>query len=149
MISGHEQENRILLNRFYVWCSWAGMHIRVDKCITFGIRKHSTRSIQFQPKLLIDGDLVPSVKTGDSFRYLGRYFDFHMSKLLRNLNCVTYLLPSSLKSIFFHFIRKAKLPFITGIYSLNSLGTSLLPLFQKLGFVNTWTMLLLNTSVNG
>ena len=79
MISGHEQENRILLNRFYVWCSWAGMHIRVDKCITFGIRKHSTRSIQFQPKLLIDGDLVPAVKKGDSFRYLGRYFDFHMS----------------------------------------------------------------------
>ena len=45
----------------------------------YNIRKHSTRSIQFQPKLLIDGDLVPAVKTCDSFRYLGRYFDFHMS----------------------------------------------------------------------
>ena len=45
MISGHEQENQILLNRFYIWCKWAGMHIRVDKCATFGIRKGSTRSI--------------------------------------------------------------------------------------------------------
>ena len=33
MISGHEQENQVLLNRFYIWCKWAGMHIRVDKTI--------------------------------------------------------------------------------------------------------------------
>ena len=36
-------------------------------------------SIQFQPKLIIVGDLAPAVKTGDSFRYLGHYFDFNMS----------------------------------------------------------------------
>ena len=79
VISGNELENQILLKRFYIWCKWASMHIRVDKCITFRIGKHSTVSIQFQPKLLIDGDLAPAVKTGDCFRYLGRYFDFHMS----------------------------------------------------------------------
>ena len=79
MISRHEQDNQILLNRFYIWCKWAGMHIRVDKCVTFGIKKQSTRSIQFQPKLIIDCDLIPAVKTRDSFRYLGRYFDFNMS----------------------------------------------------------------------
>ena len=39
VISSHEQENQILLNRFYIWCKWAGMHIRVDKCATFRIRK--------------------------------------------------------------------------------------------------------------
>ena len=55
------------------------MHIRVDKCAKFGIKKQSTRSIQFQPKLILDCDLIPAVKTGDSFRYLGRYFDFSMS----------------------------------------------------------------------
>ena len=27
VISGHEQENQILLNRLYMWCKWAGMHI--------------------------------------------------------------------------------------------------------------------------
>ena len=79
VISGHEQDNQILLNRFYIWCKWAGMHIRVDKCATFGIKKQSTRSIQFQPKVILDCDLIPAVKTGDSFRYLGRYFDFNMS----------------------------------------------------------------------
>ena len=42
-------------------------------------KKQSTRSIQFQPKLLLDCDLIPAVKTGDSFRYFGRYFDFNMS----------------------------------------------------------------------
>ena len=80
VISGHEQESQILLNRFYLWCKWAGMHIRVDKCATFGIREQSTRSIQFQPKLIVTDDLVLAVKIGDSFRYLRRYFDFNMSK---------------------------------------------------------------------
>ena len=40
VISGHEQDNQILLNRFYIWCKWAGMHIRVDKCATFGIKNN-------------------------------------------------------------------------------------------------------------
>jgi len=57
------------------------MHIRVDKSATLGIRKQSTRSIKFQPKLIIAGDHVPAVKTGDSCRYLGHYFDFNMSNL--------------------------------------------------------------------
>ena len=35
VISGHEQENQILLNCLYIWCKWAGMHIQVDKCATF------------------------------------------------------------------------------------------------------------------
>ena len=30
-------------------------------------------------KLIIEGNLIPAVKTGDSFRYLGRHFDFNMS----------------------------------------------------------------------
>ena len=30
-------------------------------------------------KLLINNQLIPTVKTGESFKYLGRYFDFHMS----------------------------------------------------------------------
>ena len=55
------------------------MMIRVDKCVTFGSRKSSTKSIQFQPKLIIDGNLVSAVRNGDSFRYLGRHLDFNMS----------------------------------------------------------------------
>ena len=50
VISGQEQGNQILLNRLYIWCKWTDMLIRVDKCVTFGINKYSTKSIQFQPK---------------------------------------------------------------------------------------------------
>ena len=52
---------------------------RVDKCTTFGVKKVSTHSLQFQPSLLINHAPVPAVKQGESFRYLGCYFDFSMS----------------------------------------------------------------------
>ena len=55
------------------------MIIRVDKCSTFGIRKLCTKSVQYLPKLLINGVLIPCVDMGESFRYLGRSFDFNMS----------------------------------------------------------------------
>ena len=55
------------------------MIIRVDKCITFGIKKSLTKPIHFQPTLLISNNLVPRVEKDESFRYLGKYFDFGMS----------------------------------------------------------------------
>ena len=55
------------------------MIMRVDKCSTFGIRKLCTKSVQYLPKLLINGVLIPCVEMGESFRYLGRFFDFNMS----------------------------------------------------------------------
>ena len=79
VITGHERENQLLLNCFTIWCQWAGVIIRVDKCITFGMRKGPTKSTQFQPKLAINSKLVPPAKNDDSFRSLGRHFDFTMS----------------------------------------------------------------------
>ena len=79
VVTGQESENQVLLNRFSIWCNWSDMIIRVDKCITFGIRKSLTKSIQFQPQLVINSALVPQVKANESFRYLGRYYDFGMS----------------------------------------------------------------------
>ena len=79
VISGQESENQHLLNRFTIWCQWSNMIIRVDKCCTFGMKKLSTKSVQYLPKLLINSVLVPCVKIGESFRYLGRFFDFDMS----------------------------------------------------------------------
>ena len=55
------------------------MIIRVDKCSTFGIKKAITKSVQYLPKLLISNQLIPKITIGESFQYLGRYFDFHMS----------------------------------------------------------------------
>ena len=55
------------------------MSNRVDKCVTFGIKKASTKSVQYQPKPLRNNQVIPVVKNGDSFRYLGRHFDFEMT----------------------------------------------------------------------
>ena len=54
--------------------------MRVDKCSTFGIRKLCTKSVQYLPKLLINGIIIPCVEMGESFRYSGRFFDFNISK---------------------------------------------------------------------
>ena len=54
VITGLENENQLLLNHFTRWCTWANMVIRVDKCSTFGIKKSSTSSTQYLPKLLIN-----------------------------------------------------------------------------------------------
>ena len=79
VISGQESENQHLINRFIIWCNWSNMIIIVDKCSTFGIRKLCTKSVQYLPKLLINRVLIPYVEMGESFRYLGRLFDFNMS----------------------------------------------------------------------
>ena len=78
VISSQEKENQILLNRFSVWCQWANMIIRIDKCSSFGIKKHLSKSIQYQPKLFVNNQLIPRIEIGKSFCYLGRYFDFNM-----------------------------------------------------------------------
>ena len=79
VITSNEKENQLLLNCFTRWCQWANMIIRVDKCITFGIKKFSSRSLQYQPKLFINNESIPPVSNGNSFKYLGRHFDFEMT----------------------------------------------------------------------
>ena len=79
VISGQESENQHLINRFIIGCNWSNMIIRVDKCSTFGIQKLCTKSVQYLPKLLINGVLIPCVEIGESFRYLRRFFDFNVS----------------------------------------------------------------------
>ena len=79
VITGQDYENQHLLNRFTIWCQWSNMIIRVDKCSTFGIKKVLTKSVQYLPKLLINNGLIPTIQMGESFKYLGRFFDFDMS----------------------------------------------------------------------
>ena len=61
------------------------MIIRVDKCSKFGIKKQLTKSVQYLPKLFVNNRLVPRIKMGESFRYLGRYISI-MTCLRRNIN---------------------------------------------------------------
>ena len=78
VVTTNERENQLLLNCFSRWCQWANMVIRVGNCTTFGIKKFSSRSLQFQPKLLIGSEVVPPVSNGESLKYLGRFFNFDM-----------------------------------------------------------------------
>ena len=78
MVTTDERENQLLLNCFTKWYQWAKMIIRVDKCITFGIKTFSSRSLKFQPKLFINTELLPVVNSSESFKYGGRYFNFEM-----------------------------------------------------------------------
>ena len=80
VITSQSAENQHLLNPFSIWCQWSDMIIRVDKCSTFGIRKTLTKSVQYLPKLLINNKLIPTTEIGESFQYLGKYFDFDMSE---------------------------------------------------------------------
>ena len=92
VITSLEHENQLLLNHFSSWCNWADMTIRVYQCSSFGIKKSSTSSVQFLPKLIINHDLVPIVNISSSLKYLGRYFSFsmdnveHSSILLETIN---------------------------------------------------------------
>ena len=63
------------------------MVIRVDKCLTFGSKKFSSRSLQYEPKLFVNSKTVPTVKSGESFKYLGRYFNFEMDNKVIKKNC--------------------------------------------------------------
>ena len=74
----NERKNQLLLDCFSRWCNWANMVILVDKCVRFGIKKLSSRSLQFQPKFLINSGVVPPVKKEKSFKCLGRFFNFDM-----------------------------------------------------------------------
>ena len=74
-----ESENQILINASSRWCNWANMIIRVDKCHSFGIKTVDAIAKQIQPKLYLNNKYVKPVKTGESFLYLGRYFEFEMS----------------------------------------------------------------------
>ena len=73
VVANKERENQLLLNCIAKWSTWSDMIIRVDKCVTFGIKKFSSRSLQ--PKLFINNEIAPTVKSGDSFKYLGHYFN--------------------------------------------------------------------------
>ena len=53
--------------------------IRVDKCITLGIKKFSTCSMQLETKLLINSETVPPVQKGTSLRYFSCHFNFEMN----------------------------------------------------------------------
>ena len=69
VITSQDSENQPLFNRFgSIWCKWADMIVRVDKCSTFGIKKVASKSVQYLPKLIINNILVPFEMTNQSHK---------------------------------------------------------------------------------
>ena len=68
VVTTNERENQLLLTCFTIWFQWSNMVIIVDKCVTFGIKKFSSRSLQYEPKLFVSNKTVPTVKSGESFK---------------------------------------------------------------------------------
>ena len=63
VISSSEKNAQTLLQVFNAWCVWANMIVRVDKCITFGMKKESTGVYaQYCPKLAVGEEQIPAVK---------------------------------------------------------------------------------------
>ena len=54
------------------------MKIRPDKCQTFAMKKVVTQSKQFKPKIYVENISIKSIEEKESFRYLGRQFNFDM-----------------------------------------------------------------------
>ena len=77
--TANEEDNQLLLNLFTKWCTWANLKIRVNKCHTFGIRKTATMACQYKPLLLVNNQRIPPVELDESFKYLGKEFNYKMS----------------------------------------------------------------------
>lgn len=76
-IIAHSSEGaQKLINLNQAWCKWSGMEMRIDKCISYGMRKSNGNYEQFMPRLTIDDVAIPRVAIGDGFEYLGKVYDF-------------------------------------------------------------------------
>ena len=79
VVTGLEHEKQVSLNAFNSWCTCVDMVIRVDKCHSFGMKRVGSSSRQYKPNLHINNELIPATDINESFKYVGRHFDYSMS----------------------------------------------------------------------
>ena len=78
IIANDVNSAQTLVNLNVAWGKWAGMSLRIDKCISFGMRKQEGLYQQYLPNLTIDNTKIPALDLGASFTYLGKIFNFKM-----------------------------------------------------------------------
>ena len=79
IVSALEKHNQLLCNVFSKWTTWADLIIRIDKCHTFGIKKISSKSVQYKPMITVNRERIPPLKDEESLIYLGKQFNFGMN----------------------------------------------------------------------
>ena len=94
VVTTNKHEAQLLLSIFTKWCQWSNMLIRVDECLTVGIKMFSS----IRTNLFVNNKTVPTFKSGNSFKYLDRYFNFEMGNNVHKENLQSTL-PDLLKSI--------------------------------------------------
>ena len=67
------------------------MVITVDRYVTFGKRKESKQSIQFEQKQIMTYEPAQPIKNDECIRYLGRHVDFSMSNSKHKVELVAIL----------------------------------------------------------
>ena len=60
------------------WSQCAELEVCTHKCVTLGIKKMETKSVQFKKYLHGNNDQIPALKDNKSFEYLGKMFLFSM-----------------------------------------------------------------------
>ena len=55
------------------------MTIRPEKCQSFALKKFRTLVKQYKPTIYVNNVPVSGINENDSFRYLGRWFNFSMN----------------------------------------------------------------------
>ena len=78
IIANDVKSAQTLINLNVAWCKWTGMHLRIDKCVSFGMQKQEGVYKQHLPNLTIDDSTIPALEIGSSFKYLGKLFNFEM-----------------------------------------------------------------------
>ena len=78
LISHNVKSAQILIDINVAWCNWTGMHLRIDKCQAFGMRKIDGTYEQFLPNLTIGNENISAVPLNASFKYLGKLFNANM-----------------------------------------------------------------------
>ena len=67
------------------------METRLDKCLSFGMRKSNGIYQQYLPYLTIMNEQIPHVKIGSFFTYLGKKFDFNMDNAVIETDLISRL----------------------------------------------------------
>ena len=91
LVASDQKAAQGLASLFDSWCAWAKMEIRLDKCSSFAMLKRNSVYCQVLPSISINAGKIPPTPIGDSFRYLGRIFDFNLKGELEKTEIVTKL----------------------------------------------------------